>query len=167
MRQARSRRHRGGTTLIEVAVVLTIVAIIAAVTLPALPSLVQRDPLDDARSKLSEIIHLARADAVQRGATMSLTIDPKTRRFWLRSVSADSVMAVDTSGTLVLAPNVSLSADAERVRLLFAPTGTVAFQSLVIRSGADAHLVAVDPWTGETTVSAAVRDDKMVDNDAR
>jgi Tfp pilus assembly protein FimT len=167
MKQACPARHRNGTTLIEVAVMLTIVAIIAAVTVPALPSLVHRDPLDDARVRLREVIHLARIDAIQRGATMSLTIDPKTRRFWLRSVSPDSVTAVDTSGMLVLAPDVSLSADGERVQLLFAPTGTVASQSLVIRSGADAQLFGVDPWTGEITVSAAVRDEKMAGNDAR
>jgi prepilin-type N-terminal cleavage/methylation domain-containing protein len=158
---------RAGMTLIEVAVVLTIVAIIAAVTVPALPTLVKREPIDEAQRSLQTLLTFARATAIQRGGSVLLTVDPANRRFWLRSTGADSLGVVDTSGTLALPPDVILSGSDKRVHFAFAPEGTISAQTLVIRAGSTAELIGVDRWTGELTISAAVRDDNLGSDHAR
>lgn len=72
-----------GFTLIELAVVLAIIAVVTAVSVPAL-----RLPENDVPSPegaVREVVRSARAEALRRGETMELIIDLTSDRYWLFS----------------------------------------------------------------------------------
>lgn len=68
--------RRSGFTLLEILVVVTIMAIIAALALPKLSTAVQKSNVRSARVELGTWFAKARAVAVQRGCVDTLRIHP-------------------------------------------------------------------------------------------
>jgi type IV fimbrial biogenesis protein FimT len=63
-----------GVTLIEAAIVLAIVAIMASAAMPAFASFIETRRLDGVATQLAADVRTARAEAVQRGSGVRLTI---------------------------------------------------------------------------------------------
>ena len=127
--------------MIELVVVITLMAIIAGVSAPALAS------LGHARnaSGLDAVVTLlrrSRAMAIRRALVVTVTIDPATARYW--------VDPPDTSAVLVLPAHASLSARSTRVHFRFAPDGqAITDEPLFVREGASVNPIVLAPWTGE------------------
>jgi len=128
-------------TMIELVVVITLMAIIAGVSAPALASL-DHPRNASSREIVVTLLRRSRAMAIQRAIVVTVTIDPATARYW--------VDPPDTSAVLALPEDVSLSARSTRVHLRFAPDGqAVADEPLFVREGGSANPIVLEPWTGE------------------
>lgn len=144
---------RRAFTIAELLVTLVIMSVVAGAVAPAVGSLVR-----DAREPTTEtavmmLLRRARQTALERGAPVTLTLDPAGARWWAR-VGGDSGMVALTSGALVLDAGVALDAGAPRAQWTFAPTGAASGAALTVRRGDRATVITVDAWTGEAQADA-------------
>src|SRR2546423_3727287 len=63
-----------GVTLIEAAIVLAIVAIVASAAMPSFGAFIETRRLDGAATQLAADVRAARAEAIQRGSGVRLTL---------------------------------------------------------------------------------------------
>ena len=156
-------RSRSGVTLVEMMVVLAIIGIVAAASAPALRSSgPRRDALDEGRAALGRLLTDARRRAIASAATVRLTMEPATGRYWLVTTSSDSAMnSPSSSAILALPTGVSLAATTPRVHFAFDATGSAAGEMITVRAGARVRSIAVDPWTGALVDRAAITDDVL------
>ena len=154
---------RRGFTLIELVVVLLLIALATAVTVPAF---LHEDPpqadMDAAEQRVSLLFRLARDSAVHSGAPVTVFLDSITATAWL--VTGSSATSSDpasnasrTAGALHATPgeslglpaSVSLGMSSARARFRFMPGGAAFGDTLVLRAGATVRSMTVDPWTGD------------------
>jgi type II secretion system protein H len=169
-------RSRPGFTLVEVAVVLVILSLMAAVAVPAFRRLVQEDELTTAVGRVEMLFRLARDSAIAGGRPVTVMIDSVTGHVWLDAprLEADSTVyedaydpfapvfrmsavprreeAVDTGQSLELPPTVRLELSRARARFTFAPGGNAFADSLVLRTNTAALVMTADRWTGDAVV---------------
>ena len=147
------KRSRAGFTLVEVIVVLAILGVMAAVTVPAIRDLRSTDALDHATSVTTTLLARARQTAVERGTPVRVVVDPLGRRYWVRALqpgaAPDSVLA----DTLDIASDVSLDATATRLAVTFAPSGEAVGDVITLRWRGRAAAVTTDLWTGDARVA--------------
>jgi prepilin-type N-terminal cleavage/methylation domain-containing protein len=133
--------QRRGMTIIELVVVISLMAIIAGVSAPALASFGQPRNAS-ALDVVVALLRRSRATAIQRSTAVSVTIDATTARYW--------VDPPDTTAVLSLPPQATLSARSARVHFRFAPDGqVVSDEPLFVRDVAGVTPVLIDAWTGE------------------
>ena len=132
---------RRGVTLIELVVVITLMAIIAGVSAPALVSL-DRKAEPSGLDALVLLLRRSRATAIARATVVTVTIDPATARYW--------VDPPDTVAVLGLLAQSSLSAGSPRVHFRFTPDGqAVTDEPLFVQDRGSSAAVFIEPWTGE------------------
>ena len=138
--------RRCGFTLFEMAIVLAIMALGAALAVPALSRL-GTGKAPEAAAGLLAILHDARKSAIDRNVTVSLRIDPLTGRY-----RADTTGVAGTGkfveGTMLLDATETLVTEQARLRFFFRPTGAVFADSVLVRGLGTTVLVSVDPWSG-------------------
>ena len=154
-----ARAGRRGFTMIEVMIVVGIVAIIMAMGLPSFARMYRKGPMRQAMSDVQEACGKARSEAILKGVTVELRIDPKGKRLSVGGVSAGNVeedpfakelgtggaaaaAVTGFSATLaedivieLLAVNLNEVTDEEDVAVRFYPNGTADEFWLVLRSG--------------------------------
>lgn len=169
-------KARGGFTLIEVVVVLLIIAVATAVTLPALLPPRQDDDLTDATGRIEGLFRLARDSAARSGMPVVVVIDSATADAWLypERDADDDVASHTTSSSrplrapgalgrrdaaraaagesLELPPSVRLELTSARARFVFRPAGATFGDTLGLRHGNTMRIITVDPWTGHALV---------------
>jgi prepilin-type N-terminal cleavage/methylation domain-containing protein len=166
---------RPGFTLIEIVVVLLIVAVATAVTVPAFLQPRQDDALIDATGRIEALFRLARDSAARGGVPIVVAIDSATSAAWLYPEwedAGDAAAATPSSRlpprapgalqrraaqqaageSLELPPSVRLELSKARARFVFRPAGATYGDSLVLRQGGSVRLITVDPWTGHARV---------------
>ena len=139
---------RQGFTLLEMLIVIVIVAIVSAVTVPAFRA-TPDDEITASAKSLTTLMQRSRQTAVERGETVSLVVDADNARYWATIVNPGSPDSVVSYGTLELASGATLSADAARTRYVFAPTGSATGSPIVVRLESRAAVVTLDQWTGD------------------
>jgi prepilin-type N-terminal cleavage/methylation domain-containing protein len=162
-------RVRAGFTLVELVVVMLIIAVATAVAVPALLPPPEADDVTDAVARIDALFRAARDSAVRGGAPLLVTIDSATGAVWvladrhvepedaasprpgaLRAQGRLQRTAGDAAAgtSLELRPSVRLELNSARARFLFSPAGASFGDTLVVRSGAHARSVRLDPWSG-------------------
>jgi prepilin-type N-terminal cleavage/methylation domain-containing protein len=171
--------QRRGFTLVEVVVVLGILAVVAAVTVPAFLRDVEPDDMTRAERRIEALFRLARDSAIRGGVAVTVVVDSITGRVWLDVPPPPSVVdslldhariaGVGTTGlgarvrlggktraeavavgeSLELPPSIRLHLPRARARFTFSPGGSAFADSLVLFGRSDSVLVTVDPWTAD------------------
>lgn len=164
---------RRGFTLVEVVVVLLVIALATAFTVPALLQPRVDDDLTLAARRIDALFRLARDSAVRGGVPITVAIDSATAAVWLvaeqrgAGAGAGSGAAAwatprpappnpwaagsarDTGASLELPSSVRLEVAAARARWVFTPGGAAFGDTLVLRTTSRAMTIALDPWTGD------------------
>ncbi|QDU45411.1 hypothetical protein Mal52_39050 [Symmachiella dynata] len=95
-----SRRHRGGFTLLEVLLVLTLLIVISAVIWPSLGRMFSRQNMERAQSDVQVLLAAARIRATEAGASYQFRYEVGGRRYVLVPADGAELVAVaDTPGT--------------------------------------------------------------------
>jgi type II secretion system protein H len=148
----------GGFTLVEVVVVLAILGIVTAVTVPSLVKLGRQDDLTDSANAVAAVLRNARMAALVRAISVSAVIDPAGRKY-LVSAESDEAPVILAQGTLHLAPEVRLVIDRLRVRFSFGPLGSGDPDSVTVIGAEGTAIVGVTRWSGEVYVRTGGRMD--------
>ena len=176
MRRSASAGRRG-FTLIEVVVALTIMAIGAAVAIPAFLSLVREDDLTSATRTVERLFRIARDSAIHGGTPVTVVMDSATGYVWLdtpplvggevwaseweenlslfgsTSFLPPDDVSLETFGTILPIPaGVRLEISKARARFTFSPSGQAFADSLVLASVLGRRTVTLDSWTGDVVV---------------
>ena len=142
-------RARGGFTLIEVVVVLLILAVATAVTVPAFRGDPVEDDITAAVRTLDNLFGLARDSAIRSGRDVTVVIDSTTSHVWLVT---DATAAITVGDTIGLPAGVRLQLTKSRASFAFAPDGATYADSVRVLVGAADRLLTLDPWTGRLVV---------------
>ena len=146
-------RGRGGFTLIEMIVVLTIISVLAWLTAPAMMRAVSPYAEEGDAMPVAALLRSARREAIERGLFVSLVIDPAGARYRADSAGAGSAGLLG-EGAIAIDEGVSLESEMIRVSFVFRPDGSVFGDSITVRGQYGASLVSVDRWTGAVRIDA-------------
>jgi prepilin-type N-terminal cleavage/methylation domain-containing protein len=124
-----------GVTLLEMLVVLTVLAVVAALSAP---DLMKRNE-DDSVVNMTRMIEMARRDALRAGDEVSMVIRPDGFVISMTSPQNGVRLLREGAGPL---PVFS------EARIAFGPAGTARADTVHMR----AARIVVDPWTGGTRV---------------
>lgn len=150
---------RGGFTLLELVVVLALVGILAAVSVPALVSWTDSaDPHETALRELVAVLESARARATDRAVPVRVVVDSGEGRYWTSALHPEGPAELER-GLLIDAGHGALElevagpdAQAGRARFVFRPGGAAAGDTLILRDAGRSARISVDPWTGAARV---------------
>lgn len=92
-------RSERGTTLLEITVTLSVLAVALSLGMPPLRAMSDRAAVAAARERTLALVHRARAEAPLRGGA-ELHLEPATDRVWLTTIAGDTlaVLPLDESG---------------------------------------------------------------------
>ena len=139
-----NRRLQSGVTLIEMLVVVTIIAIIAGISFPALTAGLASIRLSSAAGSAASFLVAAMNRVDRREQPAAILISPKTST--LEVYTAASGDKPDRE--LRLPQGISIEGDESR-RFVLMPGGTVPRMTLILRNDKGARRsVQVDPTTG-------------------
>ncbi len=81
MRKSSPTRLRAGFTLVELVIVMTLLAVVAALSVPAISRSIRARHLKDEATRFVAATEYARDEAVSQGVPMTVWIDPTTQHF--------------------------------------------------------------------------------------
>jgi type II secretory pathway pseudopilin PulG len=170
-------RGRGGRsagfTLIEVGLVLLIMSVVFALTVPRFLSSSRRELEAQARRLAVTVRHL-RHEAILSGRTYRLWYDLDGHRYWVESAGANSDFTAFVRESGVLARGVDLPQPVGFTDVVlpltfgklfegiaytdFFPDGSVELTVIHLDNGEDVYTLRVEPVTGRVYVTAGYQD---------
>ena len=152
--------NQTGFTLVEVGVVMIILAVMAALAVPAFRRMVQEDDMTIATRQLETLFKLARDSAINSGGTVTVWVDSVTSGVWLVGPVQDSAAAALPAPSapgiqaapgerLELPASVTIELTRTRSRFRFVSSGAVFADSLILRTPDQVRLITLNPWTGD------------------
>jgi prepilin-type N-terminal cleavage/methylation domain-containing protein len=143
--------RRRGFTLWEMTIVLALVAISAAIVIPAWSDLGMAQSVQPGEAVVS-LLRDARKTAIENAQTISVRIDPTSGFYQVDSAGANGTGRL-AEGQLALSAYESLITDVARLRFVFRPTGAAMGDTVQIR-GEQTVMIGVDSWSGHALVYA-------------
>jgi len=140
-------RPRRGFTLWEMAVVLALTALTAAVVIPNWSDFGTAPPALPGDAVVA-LLRDARRHAIDSSQTVSVRIDPSSLYFRVDTTGANGT-GVLADGTLGVGTYETLITDLPRLQYVFRPTGAAMGDTVLVR-GDISVMIAVDAWSGET-----------------
>lgn len=110
-------KQAAGVTLVELLVAIAVVAILAAIAVPNMGSMLATNKLNDAQENVMQVLKSAHAVAVANGTFSTVTIN-----------SASNVLSTSYGNGTTAPPNLTLNSEiviAANATLIFSPNGTV------------------------------------------
>jgi len=141
-------RVQAGFTLVEMLIVIVILAIVSAVTIPALRSNPD-DELTTSAKALTTLMQRSRQTAIERGETVALVVDAEHTRYWAMIVRPGNADSVVSYGAIELSSGATLTADESRSRYVFGPSGGASGGPIVVRMDSRAAVITLNQWTGD------------------
>jgi general secretion pathway protein H len=146
------RPASGGYTLIEVVVVMAVLVIASAALAPAVGRTLDGVKVRTEVAGIASFLRWAREQAVTRGESHEVALDPEARALLFRRAGGESVAAVETRRQLSLLLHVAPAPGRLPQRITFMPQGRSSGGSFRIEAvGPRVYIVTVDPLTGRVT----------------
>lgn len=163
MPPARTAQRTAAFTLIEIMVVVGIIGLIAAMGLPSIIKVLQKDGMRKALSDVQDVCFLARQQAIVSKQKTSVVFYPQEGKFAAEGASAGTSGKVAAS---TLPNNIHFAmldifrqdyAESEWARVFFYPDGTCDETVIVLVASGDQKKITLDYATGTPVVSAVDR----------
>ena len=154
---------RRAFTLIEIMIVVAIIGLVAAMGLPSLEHVLQKEGMRKAVSDITDACESARANAIFHGQRTALVIHPATRSFEAQGGSAKGSGLV-SKGTLpdgidieALGIDTFDYTESDTAPVWFNPDGTCSEMILVLRGHGEETKITLDFATGVPTVGSVLQ----------
>ena len=134
--------RRQAFTLIEIMIVVAIIGLMAAISAPALLSMLQKDGMRKAEADVMELLGDARAQAILKGQTTDVSFHPADNR--LESSTGKSVTLAEGIAMEGIGINLMDFSETEVSRVRFFPNGTSDELTLVLHSGDDWRKITLE-----------------------
>ncbi len=129
-------------TLIEIMIVVAIIGLLAAMGLPSMLRMIQKDGMRKAVSDVTELLTDVRADAILKGHTADVSFHPADNR--LDSSTGKSVTLPDGVAMEAIGINLMDFSESESSTVHFFPNGTSDELTLVLHSGEDFRKITLE-----------------------
>jgi type II secretion system protein H len=139
---------REGFTLVEMLIVIVILAIVSAVTIPALRSNPD-DALTTSANTLTTLMQRSRQTAIERGQNVTLVVDAENARYWATIMNTNRPDSLVSFGPIELASGATLSSEEPRSRFVFVPSGAASGPPIEMRLDSRAAIITLNQWTGD------------------
>jgi len=139
-----------GFTLLELLVVLAVVALIAAVVVPALGTGSASQSARRAAWDIAAALRTARADAIRRNGESVLTLDVDGRSYSVGDDDADRPLPEDVTYTILTAEGERQ--DQSRASIRFFADGSSTGGRVTMKDGVSEYVVGVEWLTGRVRV---------------
>jgi prepilin-type N-terminal cleavage/methylation domain-containing protein len=147
--------HRRGFTMIEALMVMTVMAIVAAIGGPKLAAALHRRTTVSAADQFVLTHSLTRSTALRYGRIAQLHIDAPGKRFWVDvDTSANAIGQRATVGYVRDLSGSGVTMTSTRALLCFDPRGIAS--TLGSCESGDANVIFVDGTTADTILTTAL-----------
>jgi type II secretion system protein H len=140
---------RRAFTLIEIMIVVAIIGLMAAISVPSLLAVLQKDGMRKAVGDVTDLLRDARTQAILNGQNTSVSFRPADNR--LDSSIGKSVTLPDGIAMEGIGINLMDFSQTEESRVWFFPNGTCDELTLVLHSGDDWRKITLEFSTALAT----------------
>ena len=159
-----NRKFRRAFTLVEIMIVVAIIGLIAAMGLPSIIKVLQKEGMRKAISDVTDVLASARAKAIVSQKTVAVIFHPGEKSFAVDgggpgqgSTYVASAKLPDNVDFAMLDINQQDYGGAEWARVQFFPNGTCDEMTVVLHDHGDWRKISLEFATGHTRISAVDR----------